>query len=60
MIIARIGVATLAIGQAIADRMIIVALEAQHAMLLEQGKDTIRMRTKGTEIAQAEHGIYAA
>ena len=53
MVVARVGVAALAVGQAVADRMVIVALDALYAPVDEEWKDPIGMGPEGAEIAQA-------
>mgnify|MGYP003338668555 CR=1 FL=1 len=53
VIVTRIGVAALAISEVVADRVVVVALDALHVVLSQERKDAIGMRTEGAQIAQA-------
>ncbi len=59
MVVARIGVAALAIRQPIADGVIVIPLDAQHAVVAEERKHAVGMGPEGTKVAQAENGIDA-
>ena len=47
MIIARVGVAALAIGQVVGNGVVVIALNTLDAMIAKQGKDAIRIGSKG-------------
>jgi hypothetical protein len=53
VIVARVGVAALAVGEARADRVVVVALNAEDAVIAEQGEDAVRVRPERPEVAQA-------
>ena len=57
IVIARIGVAALAILQIIADAVVIVALHNLHLAFDEQGIHTIRMRSECAKIAETKNRI---
>ena len=46
VIVARIGVAALAIGAIVADRVVVVALNALHIVFAQQREDAVGMRTE--------------
>src|SRR5262245_17738798 len=60
MVVARVGVAALAVAQAIADGVVVVALDALNVVFVQEGKDPVRVRTEGTQVAQAEARLRAA
>lgn len=60
VIVARIGVPALTIVQRMTDRVIIVATQTPHVVLMQQRKYTIRMRPKRSHIAQAIHRFNPA
>ena len=60
MIVARIGVAALAVREAIADRVVVIALDALDAVLLEQRTNTVGVGAESAKVAQAVNGLDAA
>ncbi len=60
MVVARVGVAAAAVGQIVADRVIVIALHHRHAALEENRKHAIGMRPEAAQVAQAEGGGRAA
>src|SRR5207302_609652 len=52
-IVARVAVAALAVRQLVADGVVVVALDAHDAPLLQQFDGAIRVRPKRAEVAQA-------
>ena len=60
MVVARVGVTALAIGQIITDRMVVIALDALDVSFTEQRHDPVRMWTEGAQVAEAEASIHAA
>src|SRR5262249_32687058 len=60
VVIARVRIAALAVGQLLPDGVVVIALNALHVVPAQQRKDTIRVRAKRTEVAQTIHGVYPA
>ena len=52
-VVSRIGVATLTIGQFVADAVVVVALETDHTGVSQHGDDPIRVRPEGAHVTQA-------
>ena len=59
MVIARIGVAALAVCPVVADRVIVIALDTGDTPVPQQREDAIRMGAKGTEVAETIKGFHA-
>ena len=57
MIVARVGVAAVAVDGGRRDRLVVVAAHDAHAVLAQQRKDPIGMRPEPAEVAEAEHGL---
>src|SRR5262249_37498310 len=55
-----VGVAALAVGQAAADRVVVVALHAQDAVLVQEREDAVGVRAEGAQVAEAVGGAGAA
>jgi hypothetical protein len=60
MIVPGIGVAALAVGEVISDRVVVVALNASNVSFLKQWKNSVRMRAKGAQVAQTKASIHPA
>src|SRR5260370_10770481 len=60
VIVAGIRVTTPAVGQVVADGMIIVALNALNFSLVEQRENTVGMGPEGAQIAEAKTGVHPA
>src|SRR5262249_41892202 len=58
VVVARVAIAALAIGEPAGQRVVIISLHAQHARLLQKRKHAVRIRSKGAEIAEAEGAVY--
>ena len=59
MVVARVGIAALAVVELVADRVVIVALDADDVVLAQEFEASIRPGAKATEVAQAVHGVDA-
>ena len=59
VIVTFIGVAALAVVEFVADRIVIVSLQARHPVFCEQGKHPIRMGAERTHVAQTKDLVYA-
>ncbi len=59
MVVARVGVAALAIVEFVADRVVVVALNADDIVVAQQFKAAIRVGAKAAEITQAVNVINA-
>src|SRR5712692_2668729 len=59
VVVARIGIAALAVGQVVAYGVIVVALDALNAGIAEQRKNAIGMRAKSAKVAEAAATIHA-
>lgn len=60
VVIARIGVSTLAVLKLISNGMIVVPLNAVHIGLLEQWEYAIGIGAEGTQVTEAIDGIDTA
>jgi len=60
VIIAGIGVTTLAIAQIIPEGMVIVALNALNLGIMEQMENTVGMGPEGAQIAEAKTSVHPA
>ena len=59
VIVTFIGVAALAVVEFVADRIVIVSLQARHPVFCEQGKHPIRVGAERTHVAQAKDLVCA-
>src|SRR5262249_2926764 len=57
MVVARIGVAALAIGEGIADRVVVISLYTLDVVVAEQRKDAVGTWTERAQISKAENVI---
>ena len=57
MIIARVGVAALAVVELVANRVVVVALDADDVVIAQEFEAAIRTRAKAAEVAEAIHGV---
>jgi hypothetical protein len=60
VIVAWIRIAAAAVGLALGERLVVVALNGEDAALLEQGEDPVRMRPEAAHVAEAEHRLRVA
>ena len=60
MVVARIGVAAVAVLAAEGERLLVVALDREHASLGEEGPDLFGVGPEAAEVAQAVDGLGAA
>ena len=58
MVVARVGVVALAVGKAVADRVVVVALDAQDAVVAQQRKDAVGVRL--TSLPLTAEAVYRA
>src|SRR5205809_8097660 len=59
VVVARIGICTLAIFQSSSQGIVIVALDALHRCLVEKREDSVGIRTKGAQVAKAVDAVHA-
>jgi len=59
MIVARVGVAALAIVKLVADRVVVVALDADDVAVAQEFEAAIRTGAKAAKIAKAVNGVDA-
>ena len=59
VVVLGIRVPALAIIEGMSDRMVVVTLDTLDVVLVEQRKDTVRIRAEGTQITQAINRINA-
>ena len=60
MIVARIGATALAVGELVADGVVVITLNALNAMIVQQGKHAIGVWTEGAHVAETINCIDAA
>src|SRR5207245_5287540 len=60
MVVARIGVAAVAIGRSARERLFVIALNAGDSALDQQLRDAVGMRTERAEVAEEEGRVTAA
>src|SRR5262249_2970370 len=60
VVVARVRVAALAIGQLVADRVVIIALDTGDVRFVQPWEDAIGVWTEGAEVAEAVADLHAA
>ena len=60
VVVARIGVAAAAVGLALRERLVVVALDGEDAVILQQGEHPVRVRAEAAHVTEAEHRLDAA
>ena len=60
VIVARVGVAAAAVGLALRERLVVVALDGENAVSLQQGKHLVRVGPEAAHVSEAEHRFDAA
>ena len=57
MIVARVGVAAAAVRLALRERLVVVALDGEHARSAKKGKHAVGVRPEAAHVPEAEHGL---
>jgi hypothetical protein len=60
VVVARIGVAALAVGQVVAEGVVVIALDALDLILVQQRKDPVGMGAEGPHVAETVTPVHAA